>query len=643
MPYWFVGVIHQMEAGGKFTTHIHNGDPLTARTVNVPKNRPVNGNPPFTWEFSAIDALFYQSIENEVWKRLKNDWSIDAILQKLEAWNGLGYKKKGVSNPYLWSYTNYYTSGKYVRDGVYDPNAISKQPGVAAIIKTLLEVTPDAITQTTGLTGSNPEQAISRGETNNSYQNSEKSSKNNLTSSGLTNIFKTVLTPGEINIPTVDTEQTKNEIATGLGYIPLLWYNAYQIDVNDIKYLSLYDDGIAPALKVSFIDSLNLMRDKAFPLDDTKITIFINSRSEQLKPIFLQFKIRNFTNTNGLLSIDAIIDVNGLFIKKFQSYNSMTSNKALQEVCKDLGLGFNTNIIDTNDEMTWINTGNKPYDFILDVVDHSYISDESFIYGYIDFYYNYNFVDIQKELSRNIEQEMGIVKLTMEEILNPVDKGLVSMLVLTNDASAIGSNIYFSSYRTINSSTSLSLEYGYRDIIKYYDILDKSFLQFNIESLNNDSDKSIILKGSPQDTEFYSKNNDYHYSGKVDHDNVHKNYNYSKIGLEVELNTPNFNIYKFQKIKVFLSNNTPTISADMINQRLSGDWIIIDIRYVYDKQMKQIVTLVRRELSLSNEELDSEPLSSTTSNSDNSRGRYTNPFTDHNINNIHPIYNITDL
>ena len=137
IPYWFIGIIHLMEGGGKFTTHLHNGDPLTARTVNVPKGRPIKGQPPFSWEESAIDAISYMEAKNAVWKSLKGIWSISACLDKFEAYNGLGYKRRGVPSPYLWSYTQFYTSGKYAFDGKYDSSLISKQPGVVAIMKSL--------------------------------------------------------------------------------------------------------------------------------------------------------------------------------------------------------------------------------------------------------------------------------------------------------------------------------------------------------------------------------------------------------------------------------------------------------------------------------------------------------------------------
>src|SRR5262245_7658056 len=60
VPWYFIGITHSLEGSGKFTAHLHNGDPLTARTVQVPKGRPKTGNPPFTWEVSAADALQLQ-------------------------------------------------------------------------------------------------------------------------------------------------------------------------------------------------------------------------------------------------------------------------------------------------------------------------------------------------------------------------------------------------------------------------------------------------------------------------------------------------------------------------------------------------------------------------------------------------------
>src|SRR6185369_1832675 len=55
-------------------------------------------------------------------------------LTMLEKYNGLGYAAKGVPSPYIWAGTNQYQSGKYVRDHVYDPNAVDTQLGCAGLL-----------------------------------------------------------------------------------------------------------------------------------------------------------------------------------------------------------------------------------------------------------------------------------------------------------------------------------------------------------------------------------------------------------------------------------------------------------------------------------------------------------------------------
>ncbi len=132
MPWWVPGILHSMECGLNFGKHLHNGDSLKARTVQEPKGRPVAGKPPFTWEESAIDALIYDKFDKVT------DWSPGNALVSFENYNGAGYRKRGVPSPYLWSFTNKYQRGKYTEDHGYDPNAVSRQCGCAALMKGLL-------------------------------------------------------------------------------------------------------------------------------------------------------------------------------------------------------------------------------------------------------------------------------------------------------------------------------------------------------------------------------------------------------------------------------------------------------------------------------------------------------------------------
>jgi lysozyme family protein len=130
VPWFFIAAIHSLESSLNFNTHLHNGDPLTAKTVHVPAGRPP-GNPPFTWTESAIDALEYNGTAN--W----NDWGVAGTCYSFEKYNGWGYRihHPEVKSPYLWSFSNHYTKGKYVADGHFDPNAVSQQCGGMVLLK----------------------------------------------------------------------------------------------------------------------------------------------------------------------------------------------------------------------------------------------------------------------------------------------------------------------------------------------------------------------------------------------------------------------------------------------------------------------------------------------------------------------------
>ena len=126
-----IACIHSLESSLNFNTHLHNGDPLSARTTRVPAGRPSFGSPPYKWKESAIDALEYNGTAN--W----TDWSVAGICYRFERYNGWGYRKfrSPVKSPYLWSFSNHYTKGKYVADGKWDSNAVSQQCGACILMK----------------------------------------------------------------------------------------------------------------------------------------------------------------------------------------------------------------------------------------------------------------------------------------------------------------------------------------------------------------------------------------------------------------------------------------------------------------------------------------------------------------------------
>ena len=67
------------------------------------------------------------------------DWSLPGTLFQFERYNGFGYRPRGINSPYLWSFSNHYTKGKFTADSIFDPNAISKQCGAAVLLRRMSE------------------------------------------------------------------------------------------------------------------------------------------------------------------------------------------------------------------------------------------------------------------------------------------------------------------------------------------------------------------------------------------------------------------------------------------------------------------------------------------------------------------------
>lgn len=134
VPWFVIAVIHERESSQNWGRSLAQGDPWNRVSVHVPAGR----GPFISWEAAAIDAL----ANCHPYLARHKDWSVGGMLAALEAYNGVGYAGMGKPSPYLWAGTNQYTSGKYVADHVYDPNAKDSQPGCAGMILSMMALDP---------------------------------------------------------------------------------------------------------------------------------------------------------------------------------------------------------------------------------------------------------------------------------------------------------------------------------------------------------------------------------------------------------------------------------------------------------------------------------------------------------------------
>ncbi len=134
IPWPFIAVTHERESSQNWDKSLAQGDDWRRVSVHVPAGR----GPFKSWEDAAYDAL----VNCAPYAARNTDWSIGGLLTLLERYNGVGYVAHGIPSPYLWSGTDQYKSGKYVRDGLFDPDAIDKQLGCAGLIMAMMQIDP---------------------------------------------------------------------------------------------------------------------------------------------------------------------------------------------------------------------------------------------------------------------------------------------------------------------------------------------------------------------------------------------------------------------------------------------------------------------------------------------------------------------
>jgi len=129
VPWWFIGIVHYRESNLDLSTNLAQGDPWNKKSVHVPAGRgPFN-----SFQEAAVDAL----TNCPPYAAKNKDWSVGKALTMFEEYNGLGYANRGVPSPYVWAGTDQYSKGKYVADGVYDPDHVDTQLGCAGVLKFL--------------------------------------------------------------------------------------------------------------------------------------------------------------------------------------------------------------------------------------------------------------------------------------------------------------------------------------------------------------------------------------------------------------------------------------------------------------------------------------------------------------------------
>jgi lysozyme family protein len=143
VPWWFIAIISEREYGGPpyWDRQLGQGDALNKKSHNVP-----SGMGPYlshdgdvtpghdAWTRCCVDVLINSAPYAAKW----DNWTVGGTLTLFEEYNGLGYANRGVPSAYVWSGSDQYISGKYVKDHDYDPKKIDIQEGCAPLLSVMM-------------------------------------------------------------------------------------------------------------------------------------------------------------------------------------------------------------------------------------------------------------------------------------------------------------------------------------------------------------------------------------------------------------------------------------------------------------------------------------------------------------------------
>ena len=147
VPWWFTAIVSEREYGGPphWDRQLGQGDALDRVSHNEPK-----GRGPFlahagdvtpgrdAWTRCGLDALIDCAPHAAMW----SDWTVGGVMTLFEEYNGLGYAARGIASPYVWSGTDQYVAGKFIRDHVFDAKRADVQDGCAPILSLMMALDP---------------------------------------------------------------------------------------------------------------------------------------------------------------------------------------------------------------------------------------------------------------------------------------------------------------------------------------------------------------------------------------------------------------------------------------------------------------------------------------------------------------------
>jgi hypothetical protein len=419
---------------------------------------------------------------------------------------------------------------------------------------------------------------------------------------------------------------------------PYVVINGKEVPASLLGRLEIDCMGFMPKLFMT----MSLMGGKAdffkriFPRAGDIVSIFLRSPNDNIKPIRNDYQIvtvdyigSQYQGDVGesFLRITARLYVPNFYSQKTFSFTG-TSYDVLKKVCEELEIGFASNVDGTDDSMKWMTVGNYE-NFINNVTRHMWQDENSFFTTFVDFYYNLNVVNVNRQFTYAPDGQPGVISdlnIRVPSKNSTFEKEL-DVFALTNDLRTMSFNNYISRFNVINNASLITYKEGVAKDYSMYDFPSKTVVLDTISPLSTaDAPQNVTpiylnLGTGLQPSRTWLG---MQYSSPIG--NVHKNYNFAemlntfnlmeieKIMLEANLMNPNLFIHRGQRVPVLLFNYGDNIDSltttdpkymmtdrthSVLNSFLSDFYYVKGHKIVYDPGQQvgfsQVIYLSKRE------------------------------------------------
>ena len=442
----------------------------------------------------------------------------------------------------------------------------------------------------------------------------------------------------------LDTSGQTPVLSKTFNITPLAVINGYELTPDKLETFEISTTSFIPTCRFSFYDNDLLFTARHFPKDSDVIEVYVRSTGteKEFKAIRMDFSINSIRPFAGdgvtLYTVEGYANIPGL-LKEDVSWFEGTSFDALLEIASNVELGYASNLENTEDAQIWINPCDSAQKFIQDAVSNSYYNDTSFLTAYVDLHYYLTFVEINSILNQKEDNSAISAQLS-----NPPDtiglgdeaSDFTAPRLITNASEYSNTSFYIEKYTPLTNAGSVNKLTGTKRWAQWWDYTEREFISEWVEQ-SPKSDEGYISTVStelPENEQILK----YKYLG-IQCDNVHTNYLYSNIlnhqntmyiskyGMEVVLSSFNPSLLLYSKVYCHIveyadqvkrtltysetaedypadavrrqdGDNTLDHNTTIVNEMLSGWWLITGIDIIYKKGnvLNQKLYLNRREI-----------------------------------------------